>query len=80
MYSTEQLGMHLFGISRASVCLLVREMREQLVQVVIPKYIRWSQGKRLWTVVKLLSRNGVSDPQCAGVVDGSHIPIIAPSS
>lgn len=68
---------HLFGISRASVCCIVREVCETIVRVVMPKYIKWPKGEQLQETVDLFE-NMWDYPQCAGAVDGSHIPIIAP--
>ena len=61
---------HLFGISKYTVCLVVKEVCHAIVQVLLPKYIKWPtdtiQGfERKWGF-----------PQCAGAIDGTHIPII----
>ena len=68
---------HLFGISRASVCCIVREVCENIVRVVMPKYIKWPRGEQLQETIELFE-NMWDYPQCAGAIDGSHIPIIAP--
>ena len=69
---------HLFGISRGSVCCIVHEVCEVLVEVMMPKYMKWPEGEHLNEVVELFEHKW-GYPQCAGAVDGSHIPIIAPT-
>lgn len=38
---------HLFGISRALVCCIVRHVCENIVHVLMPKYIAWPKGELL---------------------------------
>ena len=68
---------HLFGISRASVCCIVRHVCENIVHVLMPKYIAWPKGELLKETVELFEHMW-GYPQCAGAIDGSHIPIVAP--
>ena len=68
---------HLFGISRASVCCIVHEVCEQIVELLMPKYIKWPTGEHLTDVIHVFEQKW-GYPQCAGAVDGSHIPILAP--
>lgn len=42
----------------------------------MPKYIKWPKGEFLQETVELFE-NMWDYPQCAGAIDGSHIPIIA---
>ena len=68
---------HLFGVSRASVCLIVRDVCDAIVQVLLPKYIQAPHGERLQSIVDgFASKWGF--PQCVGAIDGSHIPIVSP--
>ena len=69
---------HLFGISRGSVCCIVQEVCGALVEVLMPKYIKWPEGEKLKDVVELFEHKW-GYPQCCGAVDGSHIPILAPT-
>ena len=47
------------------------------MRVVMPKYIKWPRGEQLQETIELFE-NMWDYPQCAGAIDGSHIPIIAP--
>ena len=68
---------HLFGISKASVCLVIKEVCAAIVNVLQPRYIKWPTGESLKTVIQAFQeKNGF--PQCAGAVDGTHIPIVSP--
>ena len=68
---------HLFGVSRASVCLIVRDVCDAIVQVLLPKYIHTPHGERLQSIIDgFASKWGI--PQCVSAVDGSHIPIVSP--
>ena len=42
---------HLFGVSRASVRLIVRDVCDAIVQVLLPKYIQTPHGERLRSIV-----------------------------
>ncbi len=42
---------HLFGVSRASVCLIVQDVCDATVQVLLPKYIHTPHGERLQSTV-----------------------------
>ena len=68
---------HLFGVSKATVCLLVKDVCWAIVQLLLPKYIQVPTGSALKTVIE-----GFKDdhgfPQCAGAIDGTHIPILSP--
>ena len=65
---------HLFGVSMATVCYVIKEVCESIVSVLLPSV---PSGDDLRAVV-----DGFTDtlgfPQCAGVVDGTHIPIVSP--
>ena len=49
-----------------------------VVKVLLPKYIRLPSGEELKKIVEGF-RDELDFPQCAGVVDGIHIPIVSPS-
>ena len=63
---------HLFGVSKSAVCLVTKEVRAAIVQVLLPKYIKVLSGEGMKEVV-----NGFKHkwgfPQCAGAIDGTHI-------
>ena len=69
---------HLFGVSKPTVCVVTKEVCAAIVKVLLPKYVRVPSGDELEKVVKGF-RDELGFPQCAGVVDGTHIPIVSPS-
>lgn len=70
---------HLFGIARCTVCQIVHETCLAIVKVLLNKYISFPTGERLRKVTEGFEKSwGL--PQCAGAVDGSHIPIAAPTT
>lgn len=68
---------HLFGVSKRSVCIIVKEVCSAIVETLLHLYVRIPSGDEVEEVV-----NGFETkwgfPQCAGAVDGTHIPIVAP--
>ena len=68
---------HLFGIARSTVCMIVHNTCKAIVDVLIKEYIRFPVGQDLKDVVSGFE-NKWGFPQCAGAIDGSHIPISAP--
>ena len=65
----------LFGVSKAAVCITVKEVCSALVQL-LPSIINIPSGAALKDVIKGFDDLGF--PSCAGAVDGTHIPIISP--
>ena len=65
---------HIFGVSKSTICLVVKDVCIAIVQVLLPKYIRFPTGPALRDGFK----SELGFPQCGGVIDGSHIPIISP--
>ena len=69
---------HLFGVGVSTVCVITHEVCEAIVTVLGGTYIRVPQGNDIEKVVDgFISR--WQFPQCAGAVDGTHIPILAPA-
>ena len=69
---------HLFGVGLSTVCVTVREVCNAIVNTLFQRYIKIPTGQSAETVVDgFLHRWGF--PQCFGAIDGSHIPIIAPT-
>lgn len=69
---------HLFGVARCTVCRIVQDTCRAIVTVLLPKYIRFPEGERLKETVKGFHEKwGI--PQCAGSIDGTHIPVRPPS-
>ncbi|XP_065892383.1 uncharacterized protein [Dysidea avara] len=68
---------HLFGVARSSVCEIVHETCNAIVDVLLKEYIKFPTGRDLDQTVNLFkSKWGV--PQCFGAVDGCHVPISVP--
>ena len=67
---------HLFGVSKATVCVVTKEVCRAIVAILQPRYIRIPSGSDLRAVVKGFAYD-LGFPQCAGVVDGTHIPILS---
>ena len=59
------------------MCCVIKEVCESIVSVLLPRYISVPSGDDLRAVVDGFT-NGLGFPQCAGVVDGTHIPIVSP--
>ncbi len=68
---------HLFGISKASVCLVVDEFCMTAQDHLLPKYIKMPVGNELHRVIEQFKTKW-GFPQCVGAIDGSHIPVKAP--
>ncbi|CAH1263518.1 uncharacterized protein [Branchiostoma lanceolatum] len=68
----------LFGVSEGSVCVIVHEVCDAINQVLWRDYISFPTGQRLKETIQGYKERW-QFPQCAGAVDGSHIPIKAPS-
>lgn len=68
---------HLFGVSKPTVCLVVKEICTAIVDTLLSKYIHIPGGAALQETIQRFEFE-YGFPQCAGVVDGSHIPIISP--
>ena len=68
---------HLFGVSKSTVCLVTKEVCTAIVTTLLPKYITFPSDDGLKAVVDEF-RHKWGFPQCAGVVDGTHIPIVSP--
>ena len=68
---------HLFGIGLSTVCVVVHEVSQVIVEQLIAQYICVSSGQGLKRIVNgFQSKWGF--PQCVGEIDGTHIPIISP--
>ena len=68
---------HLFGVSKSTVCIVTKEVCAAIVDVLLPKYVKFPNGESLKEVVDGF-KHKFGFPQCAGAVDGTHIPIISP--
>lgn len=68
---------HLFGVSKSTVSLVIKDVSSAILRL-LPKYIRFPTGSVLKEVVAGFKRD-YGFPQCAGAIDGTHIPIISPA-
>lgn len=68
---------HLFGVSKSTVCLVLKDMCSAIVKLLLPQYIRFPTGTALRTTTDRF-KNDLGFPQYVGAIDGSHIPIISP--
>ena len=68
---------HLFGVSKSTVCVVTKEVIACIVKTLFRQYIKMPTGNALRMVVDSFLRD-YGFPQCAGAVDGTHIPIISP--
>jgi len=65
---------HLFGVAWCTVCQIVRKTCIAIVHKLTPVYINFPSGDGLKEVVKgFKDKWGI--PQCAGSIDGSHVPV-----
>lgn len=69
---------HLFGVGRSTVCMIVQETCTCIVEVLQRQYINFPSGQSLQDVVTgFETKWGMI--QCAGSIDGCHIPILPPA-
>ena len=69
----------LFGISKSSVCTIVRETCDAIVQVLQKQMIKLPKGDMLDRVIEGFEFKW-GFPNCVGAVDGTHIPVTPPSN
>ena len=68
---------HLFGVARCTVCRIVHETIEAIINILLPMYIKFPTGQALTSVINEVEHKW-NFPQCAGAIDGSHIPVLPP--
>ena len=69
---------HLFELSKFTVCVIVHQVCEAIVERLSPRYVQIPTGNRLLEMINVFEQK-CGFPQCAGTLDGSHIPILAPT-
>ena len=69
---------HLFGVGRSTVCMIIHDTCAAIVNVLTDKYISFPAGDNLKKVVERFKTKW-EIPQCAGAIDGSHIPVKSPA-
>lgn len=70
---------HLFGVARSTVCVIVHDTCAAIVNVLLTEYIQFPTGNELTSVINGF-RTKCNVPQCAGAVDGCHIPVRPPAN
>ncbi|KAM9318446.1 uncharacterized protein KZ484_022706 [Pholidichthys leucotaenia] len=69
---------HLFGVSNTTVCRCVQDFCVAAESLLVPEQLRFpDEGRFREMSAYIESRWGL--PMCVGAIDGSHIPIIAPT-
>ena len=66
---------HLFGVARCTVCIMIHDTCRAIVDILLRKYIQFPQGQELSDVVEGF-KNKWGMIQCAGSIDGCHIPVM----
>lgn len=67
---------HLFGVSTSFVCICIKDVCEAINQR-LSRVIKFPQGEELEQVINNYEKKW-GMPMCAGAIDGTHIPILAP--
>uniref|UniRef100_A0A1X7T4L1 DDE Tnp4 domain-containing protein n=1 Tax=Amphimedon queenslandica TaxID=400682 RepID=A0A1X7T4L1_AMPQE len=73
-----QLGIYLELLVEQHVSVIVNDVCKAIVKNLFSKYIWLPKGERLSDIVKNFEKKW-GYPQCFGAIDGTHLPIIAPS-
>ena len=68
---------NLFGVSPAFVSICVKEVC-QAVWKCLPTVVRFPEGENLLQIIQCYEEQW-GFPMCAGAIDGTHIPVLAPS-
>lgn len=69
---------NLFGVSPSFVCICVREVFQAIVDNMMSSFIFLSKGEELEEIIKAYKEKW-GFPMCSGAIDGTHIPILAPT-
>ena len=68
---------NLFGVAQSSACLYTSQVCSVIATYLLKEYVKWPVGSALKEVIQGFASTW-GFPQCAGAIDGSHIPIKAP--
>ncbi|KAM9376236.1 putative nuclease HARBI1 [Pholidichthys leucotaenia] len=66
----------MFGVSIASVCRIVRQVTQAIVERLYRRFVSLPSGRRLDDTIRGFKERCY--PQCGGAIGGTHIPIAAP--
>ena len=64
-------------LGKATACVIVNDTCQAFVKYLMPRFVTMPQGDRLKDVIRGFEARW-SSPQVAGVIDGTHIPILRP--
>ncbi|XP_056607514.1 uncharacterized protein zgc:113227 [Triplophysa dalaica] len=67
----------LFGVGLSTVFNCVQDFCNAVLRVLLPAHIKFPDSRKLVEMADVFETRW-RVPQCVGVIDGSHIPIIAP--
>ena len=70
---------HVFGVSRASVCLILRDVCKAILKLLMPRYVQLPKNKDQLSDIVTGFKKSWGFPLCGGAVDGSHIVVSVPS-
>lgn len=66
-----------FDVAKSTSCEIINDVCQAIVSILLPQCITWPTGNALRAVVDGFAAQW-NFPQCAGAIDGTHIPITAP--
>ena len=69
---------NLFGVGKSTVCGIVKEVCQAIIDILLPRYIRLPQGRQEIQEKIDGMRRRAGFPQAVAALDGCHIAIIAP--
>uniref|UniRef100_A0A3Q2NUJ9 DDE Tnp4 domain-containing protein n=1 Tax=Fundulus heteroclitus TaxID=8078 RepID=A0A3Q2NUJ9_FUNHE len=69
---------HLFGISRATLCIFVKDVCEAICYHLTPQFVKLPTDIEATNIMESFKEKW-GYPICIGAIDGSHIPIVAPN-
>ncbi len=69
---------HIFGVGLTTVFNCVKDFCDTVNKVLLPVHIKFPDARKLVEMASFFEQRW-RVPQCVGVIDGSHIPIIAPT-
>ena len=68
---------HLFRVARSTVCVIVHKTCKAIFDVLFSEYVTFPKGRQLEETIRGFETRW-QIPQCAGAIDGSHIPVSVP--
>jgi hypothetical protein len=69
---------NLFGVGKSTVYSIVHKVCEAIYEDLLNVYVKFRTGDELKNVVRFYEESW-GFPNCGGAINGTHIPIIAPS-